>query len=612
MKMFKKFFQFINLHKILTAIIVLAIIGGSYWGYKTIKNKKQETRYVLATVTKGTLITSVSGSGQVSSLNEADIKAQANGEILNLYIASGDEIKKGELIAKLDDTDLKKAVISAQLSLETAQSDLDQLLSPPDELELFQAENALTKAYDSKIKAGEGIENGLKDAFNSVTNIFFDLPTIVTTARDVLYGYDIAKSETAINDSDWNETVFINSFAPTEDRADLELFIREAEDDYGTARIKYDQNLKDYKSTDYYADSQTIENLLNETTETVKAISQTIKSEINLLDFVVDYFSSHDKRLYSGITTYRTSLQSSYSKTNGYLQSLYSVQNSLKNDRQALVDAELSVKEKELSLEKLKEAPDELAIRTKELIVQQKKDALASAQKDLENSYVYAPFDGAVSEVKLKNGDSVSKGTIMANIITKQKIAEISLNEVDVAKVKTGQKVTLTFDAVSDLSITGEVAEVDAIGTVSQGVVTYNVKISLDTQDERVKPGMSASASIITEIKQDVLLVSSSSIKSSNGTNYVEMLENAAAVNNLSASVSNNTGVSSSTLPKQQMIEIGLSNDSMTEVTSGLKEGDQVIVRTITPSTSTSQTSSGQTIFQTSTRTSGSGAGFPR
>jgi multidrug efflux pump subunit AcrA (membrane-fusion protein) len=156
------------------------------------------------------------------------------------------------------------------------------------------------------------------------------------------------------------------------------------------------------------------------------------------------------------------------------------------------------------------------------------------------------------------------------------------------------------------------VAEVDAIGTVSQGVVTYNVKISLDTQDERVKPGMSASASIITEIKQDVLLVSSSSIKSSNGTNYVEMLENAAAVNNLSASVSNNTGVSSSTLPKQQMIEIGLSNDSMTEVTSGLKEGDQVIVRTITPSTSTSQTSSGQTIFQTSTRTSGSGAGFPR
>ncbi len=122
---------------------------------------------------------------------------------------------------------------------------------------------------------------------------------------------------------------------------------------------------------------------------------------------------------------------------------------------------------------------------------------------------------------------------------------------------------------------------------------------------------MSVSASIITEIKQDVLLVSNSSVKSSNGTNYVEMLENAAALNNLSASVSN-AGISSSTPPKQQAIEIGLSNDSMTEVASGLKEGDQVIVRTITPSTGTNQASSGQSIFQASTRTTGPNTGFPR
>lgn len=568
--------------------LLLILILGSYFGYKAIKINTGETRYVLASVEKGTLIVSVSGSGQVGSLNEADIKTQVSGEISNLYIANGDEVKKGELIAKLDDTDLKKAVVSAQLALETAQSDLDKLLSPPDELELSQAENALTKAKDSKIKAEEGIENGLKDAFNTVTTIFFDLPTIVTTARDVLYGYDIAKSEIAISDYDWNKTVYMNSFDFIS-RADLDVFIRDAEDDYDVARVKFDQNFKDYKNTDYYTDSQTIEALLGQTTDTIKAVSQALKSEINLLDFVVDYLSSNDRRIYSGITSYRTNLQSYYSKTNGFLQTLYSVQNSLKSNRQALIDAELSVKEKELQLSKLKEAPNELDVRTKELALQQKKDALASAQKDLENSYIYAPFSGVIAEVKVKKGDSISKGAIVAHIITEEKISEISLNEIDVAKVKVGQKATLTFDALPDLTISGRVFEIDAAGTVTQGVVSYGVKIAFDTQDDRVKDGMSLTADIITDSKPDILVLPNSAIKSQGNSYYVELVEAPEETKQqLLATVS---GAVLSQLPTIQSIETGISNDLYTEIVSGLKEGDIVVTSTITSNTTqTTQT----------------------
>jgi len=604
--MFSKILKQLFKNKFTTTITLLVVIIGGYFGYQAVSSSDEAVRYTLAAVEKGTLIVSVSGSGQVSSLNEADIKAQVNGEILNLYIANGDEVKKGSLIAKLDDADLKKAVVSAQLSLETAQSDLDQLLSPPDELDLFQAENALAKAYDSKIKAEEGIENGLKDAFNSVTNIFFDLPTIVTAARDVLYGYDIAKSEITLSDYNWNETVYKNSFNPI-DRVDLDIFIRDAEDDYRAARIKYDQNLKDYKNTDYYADSQTIENLLDETADTTKAISQAIKSEINLLDFVVDYFSSHDRRIYSGITAYRTNLQSYYSKTNGFLQTLYSVQNSLKSDRQAVVDAELSVKEKELSLEELKEASDELTIRTKEITIQQKEDALASAQKDLENSYVYAPFNGVIAEVKVKNGDSVSKGTVVANIITQQKIAVISFNEIDAANIKAGQKVTLTFDALPDTSITGKVLEIDTVGQVSQGVVSYGVKIAFDTEVEAVKPGMSITADIITEAKQDVLVLPNSAIKSQGESYYVELVEASEEMKQqLLASVS---GAILPTLPNLQPIEIGLASDFSTEIVGGLQEGDIVVASTINSSTNqATQTRTTQTQgFQIPGMSSGGG-----
>jgi HlyD family secretion protein len=95
----------------------------------------------------------------------------------------------------------------------------------------------------------------------------------------------------------------------------------------------------------------------------------------------------------------------------------------------------------------------------------------------------------------------------VATLITKQKIAQVSLNEVDITKIKSGQKVNITFDAIENLNITGQVLDVDLVGTVSQGVVSYNVKIGLDIDDERIKSGMSVSASIITDIRQDVVSV---------------------------------------------------------------------------------------------------------
>ena len=64
----------------------------------------------------------------------------------------------------------------------------------------------------------------------------------------------------------------------------------------------------------------------------------------------------------------------------------------------------------------------------------------------------------------------------------------------DFLTIKVGDKATLTFDAVTDLSISGQVAEIDTVGTVSQGVVSYALKIAFDTQDTRVKPGMTVSA----------------------------------------------------------------------------------------------------------------------
>ena len=175
------------------------------------------------------------------------------------------------------------------------------------------------------------------------------------------------------------------------------------------------------------------------------------------------------------------------------------------------------------------------------------------------------------------------------------------MNEVDVAKIQVGQKAPLTFDAVPDLTITGEVSEIDSIGIVSQGVVTYNVKINFDTQDSRVKPSMSVSASIITDIKQDVLVVPNSAIKSQSGTSYIEMFDTP-----LIAPRDKTTGTISKIAPNKIPVEVGLSNDSQSEIISGIKENDEIVSRTILPTTTTTATA--PSIFGSSTNRGGGNA----
>ncbi|MBI5230151.1 MAG: HlyD family efflux transporter periplasmic adaptor subunit, partial [Candidatus Magasanikbacteria bacterium] len=210
-----------------------------------------------------------------------------------------------------------------------------------------------------------------------------------------------------------------------------------------------------------------------------------------------------------------------------------------------------------------------------------------------------------------KKGDSLSLNGVAATLVTTQQMAQISLNEVDVAKIKAGDKVTLTFDAVPDLQMTGEVADIDTLGTVSQGVVTYNIKIVFDTQDDRVKPGMSVSAAIITNMKQDALFMPNSAVKSQGGAWYVEMLDGYTPTTNLT-SVMKSTGVTSPTPPRQQTVEVGISNDTSTEIIAGLKEGDVVIIRTITPASQKTATQQAPSLFGAAGARGGGGGGALR
>jgi len=243
--------------------------------------------------------------------------------------------------------------------------------------------------------------------------------------------------------------------------------------------VKFDINFENYRNSSRYSDQATIEALLDETLETIRSMADCVKSEINMLDSWTNYRSGDNYSTFSKVTSYQADLKLSTSKTSGYLTSLLSVQRSFEDNRNAVTDAEYTIQEKQLALDDLLKSPDDLEIRTLKNTIRQKEDALKTAKDNPASCYFYVPFSGVVSAVNIVRGDTVSSSTNMIAMVSDKQITEITLNEADIAKIKSGQKVTLIFDAIDGLTITGQVVEIDVAGTVSQGVVSYNVKISL-------------------------------------------------------------------------------------------------------------------------------------
>jgi RND family efflux transporter MFP subunit len=584
--------NFFKKHKFISALIIIALAGGSYYGYKKLTAAPAVTRYVLGTVSRDTIVASVSGSGQVAVKDQVDIKAKASGDLLSLKGVNGQAVKKGFVLAQLDSTDARKAVRDAQSSLASAQLSLDKTKrgSLPSTLEqeakkIVIAQQDLADANANLVtvnnKAAISLANTCSDAKNNLQDTYNKADDIINRQLTNFFtNFDsinpqlsfLTTDSAAANDSDWK---LLNA--------------------------KNAVNELDALLNDSFTDPAVVNDSLD------KAVSQ--------LNIIQDFLLRLNVAVNAGIvsTSFPQSSQDSYqSSVNSARNTINTTINNITAQKQALVNQQLSnndsvksaqdqIRSSQNSLNQLqdqysidKSGADPLDLQAQVLSVQQKQNALLDAQQKLADYSVAVPFDGILSVVSANVGDSISSGGVIATLITKQEIAKISLNEVDVAKVKLGHKVNLTFDAVSDLELTGEVTDIDTIGTVSQGVVSYNVEIGFDAQDDRIKPGMTVSAEIITDVRTDVLTVANSAIKQ-NGVSYVEMIDNPIAA------ATGTQGVTSLTAPRRQTVTTGLSNDTVMEITSGLKEGDQVIIKTISSTAVTTQTST--------TKSTGGGAG---
>lgn len=228
----------------------------------------------------------------------------------------------------------------------------------------------------------------------------------------------------------------------------------------------------------------------------------------------------------------------------------------------------------------------EASYKNQAAVIQQVQSSLNSAWLSYQqiSSTVVAPTSGVISNLIVAPGSLVSgsssttsssSGLQTLGTISKesQTQAVVNLSEIDVVNVLPGQKVSMTMDAFSTKTFTGKILVIDTNGQVSSGVTTYPATIVFDTSGDNIYPNMAVDAKIITKVKSDVILVPSAAVQTSNGQSTVGVVKN--------------------NKENQVNVEIGDSNDTQTEIISGVSEGDTVVTSVITStSTNNSSTSS--------------------
>jgi HlyD family secretion protein len=190
--------------------------------------------------------------------------------------------------------------------------------------------------------------------------------------------------------------------------------------------------------------------------------------------------------------------------------------------------------------------------------------SLESAERNLEKAVLVAPLDGVVTDISITEGKEISTATLATPAISLVDTSEIEMrgfiDEIDVAMVQVGQEANITLDALPDKELDGEVAFISLVGTTLAGVVSYDTTITLENPSVELKDGMSATAEVVIERRDDVLLIPNRAIRGTTENPMVVVLVDGQQ--------------------EEREITLGLSDGRNTEVLSGLEKGEEVVLPT--------------------------------
>jgi HlyD family secretion protein len=207
--------------------------------------------------------------------------------------------------------------------------------------------------------------------------------------------------------------------------------------------------------------------------------------------------------------------------------------------------------------------PTTFEIDSAALAVRSAESQLRRAESAYNRTTLVAPFDGLVSTIAAEVGGLVAPGVPQISLTDVQPLRlTVEVDEVDVRLVAVEAEAEVELDALRDVVIPAKVEQVSLIGDSESGIVNYDVELTIDADDPRVRVGMTAEANIIADQRENVLVIPNLYIR-------LDRSADRAFVNILRDGV-----------VEEVEVQLGLQGQDASEVISGLREGDVIVVDT--------------------------------
>jgi len=517
----KKFVNYLRSHKVMITIVVLILLAIGWYFYK---NNSENIKYQTVSVTKGSLSEIVSVTGSVKPLSDVNLSFELSGRLANINVSVGDKVRIGQALLSFENSDLLANINQANANLKHAQAQLDELKKGTRQEQLTLQYTKVNQATSDLAQARASLISTLNDSYtkadDSVRN---KIDMMFTNPRTI-----IAK------------LIFQTDFQLKSDIEQERVMVE-------TGLVAWNDLLKNLdESSDFNTYSQAAKKNLD-----------LIKKLLENLGLAVNNLSINSGLSQTTIDTWKLNVSTARINVSTAINSLLAGVNQYNTSVSAL-----RLSQDELALELAGATTEQL--NAQEALVSQAKAQVDSSEAQFAKSIIKSPIDGVITNIDPKLGETVSAGKDVVSIISYGDYeVEAFIPEADIAKVKIGNTASTTLDAYgSNVNFETTVIKIDPAATVIDGVPTYKVTLKFTNQDERVKSGMTANLDILTNQKNDILILPARVITTQTDGKYVSYTNPADPTELLSKKII--TGLRGS--------------DGNIEVVSGLNEGDKVVV----------------------------------
>jgi HlyD family secretion protein len=588
--------------RMLAIVLVAVVAGGAVVASRVnAEPAKQELR--TQAVTRGSVTQTVAVSGSVAAQSQVKMSFKSQGKISAIYVSVGQQVTAGQPLAKLDTADLESALAQAEASLATAQNNYNRTASGSGD-----AQRSLDQAREQAARDNANAEaalNKLKASYAAAKSNWADLTAAAVTdirtfqaslgtiesqvdALIALMSRIVGEGDTGDLRTAYNAVSAAKTPALENARANSQNLLTPALAEYDAARSATLSLLGEFESavaagadttaiagryqlaqTSYAIATSRLTSALDTTSSVLATIQTnvtTAQTALNtpatrVLHVPFDQWRADLATLYALVTGEQqrvataklrlsqgsTSLNTVSDAVNGsYVSAVQNVATTAQRGLDTIESARSSVNAKPYDLANAQTSVDNAA------------SAVETAKLNLANAVVTAPTAGVVASIASAVGETAAN-PFMTLANTSSMVLHGTVGESEVAKMRLALVANVTVDAVgSGARMTGKVTSLDPVATIQQGVPVYGIDVTIDLPNAQVKPGMTGTANVIVASKQDVLTVPNLAIRSAAGRRYVQVLKGGEAVD---ADVS-----------------FGIANDTVTEVLSGLAEGDLVVL----------------------------------